>query len=310
MASLRAEERLYVFAIHLGDEESKRNDENCEEGADAHLKLFFRKLCHLSRVVQSYSIGMSLAYAFFVVSEVQLSAHNDRSLRHDEIEGKVRAPKVVRVPNMYQRRKIGDVLSFCVCIVWTGWDGKSANHAFLPNYSYLLYNPNKKTNSYGPDVALNRSPRQEIVSEKFVKQIQAHVPDQIRNNPRLAHRAQQSDRHDLGQELRMRHGDLAVLVTALLLVGDLVLNLDSAGARLDHASRQQVSGLLITESRIDVSDNRYHVGLKRINLLGNALHLNVVATLTGFIKGAEQATELAGIGLSQEGVKLFNQRRD
>ena len=103
---------------------------------------------------------------------------------------------------------------------------------------------------------------------------------------------------------------LAVLVSALLLVGDLVFNLDSTGARLDHASSQQVGGLFITESGIDISDNRYHVGLELINLLGNALHLDVVATLTGFVEGAEQATELAGVGLSQEGVKLFNQPRD
>ena len=103
---------------------------------------------------------------------------------------------------------------------------------------------------------------------------------------------------------------LAVLVSALLLVGDLVFNLDSAGARLDHASSQQVGGLLIPESGIDVSDNWYHVSLELINLLGNALHLYVVATLTGSVEGAEQATELAGVGLSQKGVKLFNQPRD
>ena len=119
-----------------------------------------------------------------------------------------------------------------------------------------------------------------------------------------------ANRANLGDKVGVGDRYLAVLVSALLLVGDLVLNLDSAGACLDHASRQQICGLFITESGIDVSDDRYHVGLKRINFLGNALHLDVVATLTGFIEGAEQATELAGIGLSQEGVKLFNQRRD
>ena len=43
-----------------------------------------------------------------------------------------------------------------------------------------------------------------IVSEKLVKQKQPPVRNQINNYPRLAHRAQESDRHDLGQELRSR----------------------------------------------------------------------------------------------------------
>ena len=119
-----------------------------------------------------------------------------------------------------------------------------------------------------------------------------------------------ANRANLGDKVGVGDRHLAVLVSALLLVRDLVFNLDSAGARLNHASSQQVGGLLVAESGIDVSDNRHHVGLELINLLGNALHLNVVATLTGFVEGAEQATELTGVGLSQEGVKLFNQRRD
>ena len=62
----------------------------------------------------------------------------------------------------------------------------------------------EKAYSDRPEEALYRKPIDEIVSEKFVKHKQAHVPDQIRNHPRLAHRAQESDRHDLGQELRSR----------------------------------------------------------------------------------------------------------
>ena len=43
-----------------------------------------------------------------------------------------------------------------------------------------------------------------------------------------------ADRADLGEEVFVRHRDLAVLVAALLLVGHLVLDLDRAGSGLDH----------------------------------------------------------------------------
>ena len=51
------------------------------------------------------------------------------------------------------------------------------------------------------------------------------------------------------------------------------------------------------------------MGLKLIDLIGDALHLDLVAGLPRFIEGTEQAAEFAGIGLTQEGVELFDQRR-
>ena len=39
---------------------------------------------------------------------------------------------------------------------------------------------------------------------------------------------------NLREEVLVRHGDLAVLVTALFFIGDLVFDLQRAGARLDH----------------------------------------------------------------------------
>ena len=77
-----------------------------------------------------------------------------------------------------------------VCMVWTRLDGKDAKISVLPKHSYLAKNPDHKAHSDGPDVTLNRNIMEQIVSEKFVKQKQAHVPEQIRNHPRLAHRAQ------------------------------------------------------------------------------------------------------------------------
>src|SRR3546814_2049496 len=54
---------------------------------------------------------------------------------------------------------------------------------------------------------------------------------------------------DLRDEILVRHGDLAVLVTALLFVGDLVFDLERAGAGLDHLLGEQIGRLGIAESR-------------------------------------------------------------
>ena len=66
---------------------------------------------------------------------------------------------------------------------------------------------------------------------------------------------------DLGEEVLVRHGDLAVLVAALLLVGDLVLDLQRAGAGLDHLLGQQIGRLGVAEAGVDVGDDRHDVGL-------------------------------------------------
>ena len=75
-----------------------------------------------------------------------------------------------------------------------------------------------------------------------------------------------------------------------------------AGAGLDHASSEQVSRFLVAKSGIDIRDDRHHVGLELIDLLGDALHFHFVAALARLVEGAEQAAELAGISLPQKGV--------
>ena len=49
------------------------------------------------------------------------------------------------------------------------------------------------------------------------------------------------------------------------------------------------------------------MGLKLIDLIGDALHLDLVAGLPRLVQGPEQAAKFAGIGLTQEGVELFDQ---
>ena len=113
----------------------------------------------------------------------------------------------------------------------------------------------------------------------------------------------------LREEVLMRHGDLAVLVAALLLVGDLVLDLQRAGARLDHLLGEQIGRLGIAEAGIDVGDDRHDVGLEVVDLLDQRLFLRLVAGLARGVDLAEHVAELARVGLAQEGVELLDQRR-
>src|SRR5690606_26888745 len=115
---------------------------------------------------------------------------------------------------------------------------------------------------------------------------------------------------DLGQELGMGNSHLAVLVAALLLVGNLVLDLDAAGAGFDHLLGQQVGGLFVAEAGIDVGDDRHNVGFEVVDLGLDFSFTGLVAFGAGIIQSSEQQVQLTGISLTQEGVELFDQCGD
>ena len=108
----------------------------------------------------------------------------------------------------------------------------------------------------------------------------------------------------------MRHGDLAVLVTALLFVGHLVFDLQRAGPRLDHLLGEQVSRLGIAEAGIDIGDDRNDMRFVLVDFLDQALRVHRVIGFLGGIQFAEQAAQFAGIGLVEEGVEFLDQPRD
>ena len=114
---------------------------------------------------------------------------------------------------------------------------------------------------------------------------------------------------NLREEHLVRHGDLAVLVAALLFVRDLVFDLQGAGARLDHLLGEQIGRLGIAEAGVDVGDDRHDVGLEIVDLFDQLLFLRLVAGLAGGVDGAEDVVELAGVRLAEEGVELLDQRR-
>ena len=108
----------------------------------------------------------------------------------------------------------------------------------------------------------------------------------------------------------MRHGDLAVLVATLLFVGDLVFDLQRAGAGFDHLLGQQIGRLGIAETGVDIGDDRHDMGFVIIDRLFEALCFQRVALCPGGIEFAEQPAQLARIGLLEEGVEFADQRRD
>src|SRR5690606_10968494 len=115
---------------------------------------------------------------------------------------------------------------------------------------------------------------------------------------------------DLGEEVGMRNGNFAVLVAALLLVGYLVFDLDAAGTCFDHALGQQVGGFRVTETGIDVGNDRHDVGFEVVDLVLDLGSLGMVASVTGSVQSGEQQVQFAAVSLTQEGVELFDQVGD
>src|SRR5690606_16157390 len=113
---------------------------------------------------------------------------------------------------------------------------------------------------------------------------------------------------DLRDELFMRNGDLAILVAALLLIGNLILDLQSAGACLDHLLSEEIGRLGIAETCINGGDDRNNVGFVVVDGVNQLLLTERVAGLARFIQLAEHHAELTGTRLTQEGVKLLPQR--
>ena len=113
---------------------------------------------------------------------------------------------------------------------------------------------------------------------------------------------------DLLEEVFVRHGDLAVLVAALLFVRHLIFDLERAGPRFDHLLGEEVGRFRIAEAGVDVGDDRHDVGFIIVDRVFEPLGFDGVTGLTGLVERAEHHAEFAGIGLLEEGVKLFDQR--
>ena len=111
------------------------------------------------------------------------------------------------------------------------------------------------------------------------------------------------------QEHLVRDGHLAVLVAALLFVGDLIFDLQRARTCFNHLLCEQIGRLRITKTSVDVGDDGHDMRLEAVDLFDQCLFLRLVAGLASGVEGAEDIVELTGVRLTEEGVELFDQRR-
>lgn len=87
----------------------------------------------------------------------------------------------------------------------------------------------------------------------------------------------------------------------------MVFDLDAAGARFNELLGQQVGRFRIAETGVDVGNDGHDVGDVVVDLF---LDGGLGGGVLGSVQFAEQATQLAGVRLTQEGVQLADQRAD
>ena len=112
---------------------------------------------------------------------------------------------------------------------------------------------------------------------------------------------------DLGKEVSVRNGDFTVLVTTLLLVGYLVFDLDTAGTGFNHLLGHQVGGFSVTETSVDVGNDRYNVGFEVVDLVDDFSFCFGVALGACGVQVTEQVVQFPRISLLEEGVQLADQ---
>ena len=111
----------------------------------------------------------------------------------------------------------------------------------------------------------------------------------------------------LFDEILARHGDLAVLVAALLGVRDLVFDLQRAGAGLDQFLGQQISGVFVAKARIDIGDDRNHMGFEIVQLFDD---LGALGIRFGGFQFLEQVVDRDLVGLTQRDIDFMDQIGD
>jgi len=116
-----------------------------------------------------------------------------------------------------------------------------------------------------------------------------------------------TDSADLREEVFVRNGNLAILMTALLFIRNLILDLDAACAGFDELLGEQIGRFGVAETCVDIGDDRNDVRFERVDLREHAVGVDRIASRLGRIKLAEHHAQFAGIGLLQERVEFRDQ---
>ena len=100
----------------------------------------------------------------------------------------------------------------------------------------------------------------------------------------------------------MRNSYLTVLVATLLLVRYLVLQLDTASAGFNHLLGQQVGRFSVTETSVNVCDDRHNVSFKVVDLSDSFSFECLVARFTRSVQFTEEVIQFPSISLLEESV--------
>ena len=106
----------------------------------------------------------------------------------------------------------------------------------------------------------------------------------------------------------MWHGDFAVLVAALLFVGNLIFDLQSACASFNHFLSQKICGLGVAKACIYVGNNGYDMRFVVLDFGHGGRFARRIILAAGVVEITEQNVEFAAISLAQERIKFFNER--
>ena len=86
----------------------------------------------------------------------------------------------------------------------------------------------------------------------------------------------------------MRNGNFAVLMAALLFVRNLVFDLQCAGTGFDHFLGEQIGCFGVTETGVDIGDDRHDMRLEILYLVEQGLFLGGITRRTGGVDVAEE----------------------
>ena len=110
------------------------------------------------------------------------------------------------------------------------------------------------------------------------------------------------------EEVFVRNGNFTILVAALFLVRDLVLDLKGASTGFNHLLCEKISGFCVTKACINVGDDRNNVGFVVVDSVEKLFLFCGVASFTCSVDLAEHHAEFARVRLLEERVELFDQR--
>ena len=103
---------------------------------------------------------------------------------------------------------------------------------------------------------------------------------------------------DFLQEVFVGHGDFTILVATLLFVRNLIFDLQGARTCFDHLLGEQIGGFCISETGVDICDDRNHMCFEILDLRKQFSFFRAFAIFPGLVEVTEQQVQFAAVGLA------------